>query len=54
MDRTLCANERELAAVNIVRDSFHTDWHYTINPHPTTNRANSFVTPKATKARLKG
>jgi hypothetical protein len=26
----------ELAAVNIVRDEFHPDWNYTINPIPTT------------------
>jgi Rhodopirellula transposase DDE domain len=29
-------SDAELAAVNIVRDSFHPDWNYTINPRPTT------------------
>jgi hypothetical protein len=28
-------SDAELAAVNIVRDSFHPDWNYTINPQPT-------------------
>jgi len=28
--------DAELAAVNIVRDDFHPDWNYTINPAPTT------------------
>ena len=29
-------SDAELAAVNIVRDSFHPDWNYTINPQQTT------------------
>ncbi len=28
----ITVSDAELAAVNIVRDSFHPDWNYTINP----------------------
>jgi hypothetical protein len=28
--------DAELAAVNIVRDGFHPDWNYEIQPRPTT------------------
>jgi hypothetical protein len=28
--------DAELAAVNIVRDEFHPDWNYRINPNPIT------------------
>jgi hypothetical protein len=37
--------DAELAAVNIVRDDFHPDRNYTINPN-TNHRSNYFVTPK--------
>jgi hypothetical protein len=29
-------SDAKLAAVNIVRDAFHPDWNYVINPTPTT------------------
>jgi len=35
-DKGIKVSDAELAAVNIVRDDFHPDWNYTINPQPTT------------------
>jgi len=35
-DKGIKVSDAELAAVNIVRDDFHSDWNYTINPQPTT------------------
>jgi hypothetical protein len=35
-EKGIKVSDAELAAVNIVRDDFHPDWHYTINPQPTT------------------
>jgi len=35
-DKGIKVSDAELAAVNIVRDDFHSDWNYTINPQSTT------------------
>jgi len=40
-EKPIKVTDAEIAAVNIVRDDFHPDWNYTINPQQTTALINS-------------